>query len=86
LVKSCHNHRINQKFTKTAYPQANGKTERVIRALIEMRHNQQILSDSKHRQQNLKRLINNNDTVKPHKAISGKTPYEFLEDYFNHTV
>ncbi|NUF49206.1 hypothetical protein [Gilliamella sp. ESL0250] len=27
-----------------------------------------------------------NDTVKPHKAISGKTPYEFLEDYFNHEV
>ncbi|MCO6505092.1 MAG: integrase [Snodgrassella sp.] len=58
----------------------------MIRTLIEMGHNQQIFGDSKDKQQKLKRLINYNNTVKPHKAITGKTPYEFLEDYFNHEV
>ncbi|MCO6504462.1 MAG: integrase core domain-containing protein [Snodgrassella sp.] len=66
-----------QKFTKPACPQTNGKAERVIRTLIKMRHNQQIFSDSKDRQQKLKRLIKYNNTSKPHKAILGKTPYEF---------
>ncbi|WP_141683074.1 transposase [Gilliamella intestini] len=40
-----------------------------------MRHNQPIFSDAKERKQKLKRLINFYHTVKPHKAISGKTPY-----------
>ncbi|WP_218057514.1 integrase core domain-containing protein [Gilliamella sp. Bif1-4] len=51
-----------------------------------MWHNQQIFNDSKDRKQKLKRFINFYNIVKPHKAISGKTPYEFLEDYFNHEV
>ncbi|MCO6546136.1 MAG: integrase core domain-containing protein [Gilliamella sp.] len=51
-----------------------------------MWHNQHIFSDSKERKQKLKRFINFYNTVKLHKAISGKTPYEFLEDYFNHEV
>ena len=33
-----------------------------------------------------KRFINFYNTVKPHKVIFGKTPYDFLEDYFNHEV
>jgi transposase InsO family protein len=33
FVKTCHSHRINQKFTKTACQQTNGKAERVIRTL-----------------------------------------------------
>ncbi|WP_202112486.1 MULTISPECIES: integrase core domain-containing protein [unclassified Gilliamella] len=51
-----------------------------------MQHNQQIFSDSKDRKHKLKRFINFYNTIKPHKAISEKTPYEFLEDYFNHEV
>ncbi|WP_081297253.1 integrase core domain-containing protein [Gilliamella sp. Bif1-4] len=51
-----------------------------------MWHNQQIFSDSKERKQKLKRFINFYNTVKPHKAISGKTAYEFLEDYCSHEV
>ncbi|NUF50111.1 transposase [Gilliamella sp. ESL0250] len=52
----------------------------MIRTLMRMRHNQQIFEDSKDRQQKLKRFINYYNTVKPHKAISGKTPYAFLAD------
>ncbi|KDN09298.1 integrase core domain-containing protein [Gilliamella sp. Imp1-1] len=51
-----------------------------------MWHNQQIFSDSKDRKQKLKRFINFYNTIKHHKAISGKTPYEALEDYFNYEV
>ncbi|WP_202115472.1 integrase core domain-containing protein [Gilliamella sp. Pas-s25] len=86
FVKTCNTHRINQKFTKLACPQTNGKAERVIRTLMATWHNQQKFEDSKDRQQKLKRFINYYNKVKPHKAVSGKTPYEFLEDYFNHEV
>ncbi|MCO6539299.1 MAG: integrase core domain-containing protein [Gilliamella sp.] len=51
-----------------------------------MWHNRQIFSNSKDRKQKLKRFINFYNTIKPHKAISGKTPYESLEDYFNYEV
>jgi mannose/fructose/N-acetylgalactosamine-specific phosphotransferase system component IID len=37
-----------------------------------MWHNQQIFNDSKDKKQKLKRFINFYNTVKPHKAISGK--------------
>ncbi|PIT09933.1 hypothetical protein BGI40_08930 [Snodgrassella communis] len=33
FVKTCNNQRINQKFTKPACPQTNGKVKRVIRTL-----------------------------------------------------
>ena len=56
----------------------------MIRTLMKILHNQQIFSDSKDRKQ--KRFINFYNTVKPHKAILGKTPYKFLENYFNHEV
>jgi hypothetical protein len=49
-----------------------------------MRHNKNIFSDSEDRKQKLKRFINFCNTVKPHKAIFEKTPYEFLENYFYH--
>ncbi|SCC10071.1 Integrase core domain-containing protein [Gilliamella intestini] len=86
FVKTCHSHRINQKFTKPTCPQKNGKAEIVIRTLNCDVHNQQIFNDSKERKLKLKHFINFYNTVKPHKGISGKTPYAFLADYFNHGV
>ncbi|WP_176701378.1 hypothetical protein [Gilliamella sp. Choc5-1] len=53
---------------------------------MELRHNQPIFNDSKERKQKLNVLINFYHTVKPHKAILGKTPYEFLESHFNRAV
>ncbi|MCO6504523.1 MAG: integrase core domain-containing protein [Snodgrassella sp.] len=44
---------------------------------MKMWHDQQIFSDSKDRQQKLKRFINFYNTIKPHKAILGNTPYGF---------
>ncbi|OCG77638.1 hypothetical protein A9G42_04900 [Gilliamella sp. Nev6-6] len=56
FVKIGNNHLINQKVTKPACPQTNGKAEKVIRTLMEMWHDMQIFEDSKDRQQKLKRF------------------------------
>ena len=46
---ACFQNGINQKFTKPAHPQTNGKAERVIRTLMEMWHDKTrlILTQSK---------------------------------------
>lgn len=80
-VKLCKNNGINQKFTQTARPQTNGKAERVIRTTMEMWHSKQF-KDRDDRKVELNRFINYYNTVKPHKGINNKTPYELLEDYF----
>lgn len=51
-----------------------------------MWHNQQVFTDPLDRKQKLKRFINYYNTVKTHKGILGKTPYEVLEDYFKQEV
>lgn len=86
FVKTCLDNRINQKFTQPARPQTNGKAERVIRTLMDMWHNQEEFRDSDDRKQKLKRFINFYNTVKPHKGILNKTPYEVLDDYFKQKV
>lgn len=86
FVKLCLKNRINQKFTKPAHPQTNGKAERVIRTLMEMWHNKTDFKDSLDRKIELNRFINYYNTVKPHKGIDGKTPYEVLDDYFKQKV
>ena len=44
----CWENDINQKFTRPARPQANGKTERVIRTLMEMWHEKQSFDSPEH--------------------------------------
>ncbi|MFZ1851100.1 MAG: hypothetical protein WAU15_02515 [Nitrosomonas sp.] len=36
FVRACRQHGIGQKFTRVNHPQTNGKTERVIRTLMDM--------------------------------------------------
>lgn len=96
LVKACYNNNINQKFTKVAKPQTNGKAERVIRTLMEMWHEQCEFTGSEHRKQELTRFLNFYNTVKPHSSLTKKdditgktqtfTPYEWLEFYFKQSV
>lgn len=62
--------------------QANGKAERVIRTLMEMWHEKEVFINAQDRKLKLKRFINYYNTVKPHKGIAGKTPYEVLDHYF----
>lgn len=86
FVNLCRENRINQKFTKPACPQTNGKVERVIRTLMEMWFEKEHFIDSADRQAKLRRFLNFYNTVKPHKGLNGATPYEILEFYFNQKV
>jgi transposase InsO family protein len=83
FMVACGQHGIGQKFTRIARPQTNGKAERVIRTIMEMWHQKQVFKDRPHRAQELIRFINFYNTVKPHKGLNNKTPYEILTDYFN---
>ncbi|MDI2112723.1 IS6 family transposase [Commensalibacter nepenthis] len=85
-VKTCYTNRINQKFTKPACPQTNGKAERVIRTLMEMWHERELFVNAQDRKLKLKRFINYYNIVKPHKGIQEKTPYEVLGGYFKQNL
>jgi len=82
FVQVCSTNKINQKFTRRAHPQTNGKAERVIRTLMQMWHEKELFQDRKDRKAKLKRFLNYYNTVKPHKGIDGLTPYEVLVNYF----
>lgn len=82
FVNACREYRIDQKFTKVATPQTNGKAERVIRTLMEMWHNKVHFTSAEDRRTQLRRFLNFYNTVKPHKGIDNLTPYEKLEIYF----
>lgn len=82
FVHTCKVHNIGQKFTRINRPQTNGKAERVIRTLMDMWHNKERFTSRKQRQTSLIRFINFYNTVKPHKGIDNKTPYEKLIEYF----
>ena len=80
--KLCQKNNIEQRFTKVRCPQTNGKAERVIRTLMDMWHNRIEFKSRSHRKLELIRFVNYYNTVKPHKGIEGKTPFEQLIDYF----
>jgi transposase InsO family protein len=86
FVQTCRSNQINQKFTRKARPQTNGKAERVIRTLMEMWHERETFMDSNDRKSKLKRFLNFYNTVKPHKGLNGATPYEILDTYFKREV
>lgn len=86
FVHLCRENRINQKFTKPAHPLTNGKTERVIRTLMDMWHEREYFTHSADRQAKLRRFLNFYNTVKPDRGLNGATPYEILEFYFNQKV
>ena len=74
-VKACKMYRINQKFTRIARPQTNGKAERVIRTIMDMWHSKNRFNSEAHRRTELRRFLNFYNTVKPHKGIDNLTPY-----------
>ena len=83
---TCFQNGINQKFTKPAHPQTNGKAERVIRTLMEMWHDKMEFVDGEHRKKELCRFINFYNTVKPHAGLNGDTPFEVLKAYFSQPI
>ncbi len=82
FAKLCKSQGLEQKFTKPARPQTNGKAERVIKTLMDMWHAQQCFDSRKDRQVSLARFINFYNTVKPHTGINNMTPYEKLTEHF----
>ena len=80
---TCFKNGINQKFTKPAHPQTNGKAERVVRTLMEMWHDKMEFVDDEHRKKELCRFINFYNTVKPHSGLNGDTPFEILKASFS---
>lgn len=86
FVKACNDYRINQKFTRTARPQTNGKAERAIRTMMEMWHNKTYFTSHEQRRTELRRFLNYYNAVKPHKGIDNLTPFEKLEIYFKQNV
>jgi len=78
----CKEHGIEQKHTRVARPQTNGKAERVIRTLMEMWHQKTEFKSRQHRKIELIRFINYYNTAKPHKGIDNLTPMEKLINYF----
>lgn len=86
FVKACRQYKINQKFTRVARPQTNGKAERVIRTILQMWHDKTIFSSEEQRRTELRRFLNFYNTVKPHKGIDNLTSYDKLERYFKQNV
>jgi transposase InsO family protein len=82
FVQACQAYGIGQKFTRLGRPQTNGKAERVIRTLMDMWHSQERFTSRTQRHTSLVRFVNYYNTVKPHKGIDNKTPYEKLIEYF----
>lgn len=77
----CREHGIEQRFTKVKTPRNNGKTERVIKTIMELWHERTHFSFSAHRQSELRRFVNFYNGVRPHKGIGGLTLGEKLSQY-----
>jgi len=82
FVSLCSVNGISQRFTRPKRPQTNGKAERVIRTLLEMWYEREKFADRSERKRSLIRFVNYYNTVKPHKGINGRTPFEQLIAYF----
>lgn len=82
FMKLCQLNGIEQRFTKVKHPQTNGKTERVIRTIMQMWHQKTEFKNREHRKLELIRFVNYYNTVKPHKGINNLTPIEKLIEYF----
>jgi len=82
FAKLCQRNKIEQRFTRVKTPRTNGKAERVIRTLFDMRYRKTKFKSRVHRKQELIRFVNYYNTVKPHKGINNLTPMEKLISYF----
>jgi len=83
VMKLCINQWIKKRYTKVRRPQTNWKAERVIRTLMDMRHKKEAFTSREERKRSLIRFANWYNTVKPHKWINWKTPYEIIEEFYN---
>lgn len=82
FVKLCEQHSITQAYTRVKRPQTNGKAERFIRTLMDMRHTKTQFRDREHRKQSLRRFINWYNMTKPHATLDWLTPYEYLYRFY----
>lgn len=78
----CEQLSITHAYTRVKRPQTNWKAERFIRTLMEMRHEKEEFSSREQRKASLRRFLNRYNTVKPHKTLDWKTPYECLYEFY----
>ena len=83
LMSYCEAVGIKKKYTRVKHPQTNGKAERGIRTLMEMRHSKEVFSSREQRRKSLKRFVNYYNAVKPHKGLNDSTPYEIIDEFYN---
>lgn len=83
VMRYCEESWIKKRYTRVKRPQTNGKAERVIRTLMDMRHSKEVFSSREARRKSLKRFVNWYNGVKPHKWIDNKTPYELIYEFYN---
>lgn len=83
FVRVCKENWIKQVFTKPGRPQTNWKAERVIRTLMDMWHNKKRFISSEHRMLELQRFVNWYNSVKPHKSLWWKTPFEVIKLFYH---
>ncbi|WP_213348844.1 integrase core domain-containing protein [Candidatus Vampirococcus lugosii] len=83
LMKYCLEAGIKKKYTKLKRPQTNGKAERVIRILMDMRHSKETFISRENKKKSLKRFVNLYNCVKVHKGIDNKTPYEIIDEFYH---
>ena len=76
---ACDEKGIGQLLPGSAREQINGKVGRVI---MQMRDEKQGFDSREHRQNELCRLVNFYNTVKPHGSLDGNTLFEVLQASF----
>lgn len=86
----CDDNGIEQKFTRVARPQTNGKAERVIRTLIEEWMYSQYFSSREERRKILQEFVYYYNTTRPHSALKkGKekmSPLQHIQNFLNQNM
>lgn len=86
FVWVCNNNGIEQKFTRVATPQTNGKAERVIRTIMEGWFNKHTFYSREERRKSLQEFIYHYNKKRPHSALEGLTPCHTIQNYINSTM
>lgn len=86
FVWVCEHNGIEQKFTRVAHPQTNGKAERVIRTIMEEWFRKNEFTSREERRRSLQEYVYYYNNNRPHTALKGLTPCQVIQNYVNSKV